>query len=293
MAATTEKPPDVQPVEHLTVEERVARGRAARSEAPRSSLAALELPEGRDPVATLEAQAETRVPELVPIRYGRMVSSPFAFYRGGAAIMAKDLSTSPMTGLRVQLVGDAHLANFGGYASPERNFVFDVNDFDETLRGPFEWDVKRFAASIEVAGRWTGLSAPKRRAVVVAAVRAYREAMREFAGMGNLDVWYARADITTIMKGLPGRRDRRTLEREVEHAQTNSTAHDLESLLYDADDLAREVRVAVALEQPAPLVRQRPPVRTEDVAEMIDAAGVALEQLLDRDDQRRLRLEAE
>jgi uncharacterized protein (DUF2252 family) len=236
---TTEQPQNIQPVEHLTVDERVARGRAARAEVPRSSLATLEPPADRDPVATLEEQAVTRVPELVPIRYGRMLATPFAFYRGGAAIMAKDLCPAPSTGLRVQLVGDAHLANFGGYASPERNFVFDVNDFDETLRGPFELDVKRFAASVEVAGRWTGLSAAKCRAVVLSTVRAYRDAMREFAALGNLDVWYARADVTTIMKGLPGRRDRHTLERDVEHAQTNSTAHDLESLLYDADGRLR------------------------------------------------------
>ena len=173
---------DVQPVAHLTVDERVARGRTARTTAPRSSHAGLDLPSDRDPVATLQRQAESRVQELLPIRYGRMLASPFAFYRGGAAIMAKDLAAHPNTGLRAQLVGDAHLSNFGGYASPERNFVFDVNDFDETVRGPFEWDVKRLAASVEIAARSNGVPEAKRRPIVLATVRTYREAMRSFAG---------------------------------------------------------------------------------------------------------------
>ena len=134
-------------VPHLTRGERVARGKAARAEVPRSAHAQIEFPQGRDPVALLEEQAVSRVPELVPIRYGRMLTSPFAFYRGGALIMAADLARTPNSGLRVQLCGDAHLSNFGVFGSPERTLVFDMNDFDETVPGPWEWDVKRLAAS--------------------------------------------------------------------------------------------------------------------------------------------------
>src|ERR1700751_2907550 len=143
-------------VPHFTVAERAARGRAARAECPRSSQTGFELTADRDPVAILEAQAESRVPELVPIRYGRMLVSPFSFYRGAAAIMAHDLAPTPRAGLRVQLCGDAHLSNVGGFASPERTLVFDLNDFDETLPGPFEWDVKRLPPTFQVPGRGRG-----------------------------------------------------------------------------------------------------------------------------------------
>src|SRR6201996_3884693 len=142
---------------HLTVDERNARGLAARQEAPRSSHGRWEpAPDRPDPVTLLEQQAASRVPDLVPIRHGRMLVSPFTFYRGSALPMAADLAGTPTSGLRVQLCGDAHLSNFGAFASPERNLVFDVNDFDETLPGPFEWDVKRLAASLTVAGRDNG-----------------------------------------------------------------------------------------------------------------------------------------
>ena len=145
----------------------------------------------RDPVALLEEQAATRVPELVPIRYGRMLVSPFSFYRGGALIMASDLSRTPVSGLRVQLCGDAHLSNFGVFGSPERTLVFDMNDFDETAPGPWEWDVKRLVASFAIAGRERGFSKKERRTVALATVRSYREAMRMFAGMRDLEVWYS------------------------------------------------------------------------------------------------------
>ncbi len=149
--------PGLRPVEHLTTEERAARGRAARAASPRSSHAAWGPPgDRRDPVEILEEQATTRVPELVPIRYGRMLVSPFTFYRGAAAVMASDLAGGPRTGLTVQLCGDAHLSNFGGFAAPDRRIVFSINDFDETLPGPFEWDVKRLVASFEIAGRDRG-----------------------------------------------------------------------------------------------------------------------------------------
>jgi hypothetical protein len=149
-------------------------------------------------VDLLEGQAASRVPELVPIRYGRMLVSPFAYFRGAALPMASDLAATPTSGMVVQACGDAHLSNFGVFASPERNFLFDVNDFDETLPGPWEWDVKRLAASLEVAGRGNGFSRKQRRGVVLAAARRYREAMREFAAMSSLDVWYARADVDRV-----------------------------------------------------------------------------------------------
>jgi uncharacterized protein (DUF2252 family) len=183
----------------LTPAERAASGRAARSKTPREAHAAWEASPGRpDPIGLLEAQAAGRIPELIPIRYGRMLFSPFAFYRGAAAIMASDLATMPNMGLHVQLCGDAHLANFGGFASPERDIVFDINDFDETLPGPWEWDVKRLAASVEIAGRERGFDAKTRRSIVLATMGEYRRAMREFAGMHNLEVWYAFLDAAKV-----------------------------------------------------------------------------------------------
>ena len=153
-------------------------------------------------VDVLEEQATTRVPELVPIRYGRMLASPFTFFRGAAAIMAMDLAETPESGLRVQLCGDAHLSNFGVFAAPDRRLVFDVNDFDETLPGPWEWDVKRLAASFAIAGRDRDFTPKETRGAVLATARAYREAMREFATMRNLDVWYARLDVEGLLADL-------------------------------------------------------------------------------------------
>src|SRR4051812_10459344 len=191
-----------QAVEHFTASERAARGRATRAECPRSSHADFELAPDRDPVAILEAQASSRVPELVPVRYGRMLVSPFTFYRGAAAVMAHDLASTPRAGLRAQLCGDAHLSNVGGYASPERSLVFDLNDFDETLAGPFEWDLKRLAASFEIAGRDRDFTKAERATAVLAAVRSYREWMRKLAETRNLDVWYASLDVETVERNL-------------------------------------------------------------------------------------------
>jgi uncharacterized protein (DUF2252 family) len=187
-------------VPHLSVAERVARGKAARKEVPRSSHASFEPAAGReDPVDVLERQAETRVPELVPIRYGRMLVSPFTFYRGAAMIMAQDLATTPRSGLTVQCCGDAHLSNFGVFASPERRLVFDVNDFDETLPGPWEWDVKRLAVSMLIAARDNGFGAAKQERIVLDTVAQYRTAMADFAAMTNLDLWYSRMDIEDVI----------------------------------------------------------------------------------------------
>lgn len=170
-------------------------GREARRDVPRSSHAGWSpAPDRPDPVSLLEQQAETRVPELVPIRYARMLVSPFNFYRGAALIMASDLAGTPVSGITTQICGDAHLSNFGVFASPERALVFDINDFDETLPGPWEWDVKRLAASFEVAGRHRGFSDAERSTVVRASVRGYREHMRRLSRMGVLEAWYDRLD---------------------------------------------------------------------------------------------------
>jgi uncharacterized protein (DUF2252 family) len=188
-------------VTHLTVAERVARGKAARQEVPRAAHAHFEPSEVRaDPVELLERQAETRVPELVPIRYGRMLVSPFTFYRGAAMIMAHDLAATPRSGLMVQCCGDAHLSNFGAFASPERRLVFDINDFDETLPGPWEWDVKRLAASMLIAAADNGYKAKEQDKIVLETVGAYRNAVREFAGMSNLEVWYSHLDFENVLQ---------------------------------------------------------------------------------------------
>jgi len=190
-------------VAHLSPAERVARGKAARNDTPRSSHGRWEPATNRpDPVALLEEQAVSRVPELVPLRYGRMMVSPFTFYRGGALLMASDLAATPRSGLNAQICGDAHLSNFGVFASPERQMMFDINDFDETLPGPWEWDVKRLAASFEIAGRDRGLKPADRRAVVLAGVAEYRIRMHEFAAARNLDVWYAHIPVDRIFKEL-------------------------------------------------------------------------------------------
>jgi uncharacterized protein (DUF2252 family) len=182
-------------VDHISSEEAERQGKTARVAVPRTLHAAWAAPAGRrSPVDIIAEQATTREPDLVPIRHGRMMVSPFTFYRGAAAVMAADLATTPSSGFRVQCCGDAHLLNFGGFTSPERSLLFDVNDFDETLPGPWEWDVKRLVASIEVAGRDGQLKPADRRNAVEATARQYREAMREFAALTELGVWYARLD---------------------------------------------------------------------------------------------------
>ena len=199
--ATTARTTRPKAVVHLTIDERIARGKAARAEVPRSRHAEYEAPHDRaDPVTLLEDQARTRLPELVPIRYGRMLVSPFTFYRGAAKIMAHDLAGTPRSGLNVQCCGDAHLSNFGVFASPERRLVFDINDFDETLPGPWEWDVKRLAASMIIAARDDGFAAKDQDKIVLDTVNEYRTAMRTFAGMGNLEVWYAHMEIESVLE---------------------------------------------------------------------------------------------
>src|SRR5580693_466643 len=199
-------------VEHLSRADRVARGKDARAVAPLESHAEFVPARKRDPVGLLLEQAKTRVPELVPVRHGRMLVSAFTFYRGAALPMAADLATTPTSGLRVQLCGDAHLSNFGAFASPERRLVFDVNDFDETLPGPFEWDVKRLAASLAVAGRDNGFPGKARRKIILAAAEGYRTAMREFAGQSFLDVWYTHLDIEPAIREFTSQIDAKKLK---------------------------------------------------------------------------------
>lgn len=222
---------------------RVATGKQARMGAPLEDHAVFEPTELRaDPVELLARQGPSRVAELLPIRYGRMASSSFAFYRGAALVMAADLATTPNSGLRVQLCGDAHLSNFGFYASPERHLVFDLNDFDETLPGPFEWDVKRLAASVEIAARSQSFRAKETRAIVVGAVRSYRESMRAFAKMPNQAVWYARLDAGEFMAKLrtvaPAERTRKA-EALIASAKTKDSMQAFRKLTHDVNGQPR------------------------------------------------------
>ncbi len=227
----------------LAPAERAARGKAARAAVPRESHAVFDPPKDRpDPIALLEEQARTRVPELVPVRYGRMMVSAFTYYRGAALPMASDLATTPVSGLAVQACGDAHLSNFGLFGSAERRLMFDVNDFDETLPGPWEWDVKRLAASLEVAGRDNGLVPKQRRDIVAAAVSRYRMAMREFAAMTNLDVWYAHADMTEVRAQLDTQlraRQRKYLDQSLAKAHTRDSLQELAKLTRIVDGRPR------------------------------------------------------
>ena len=229
----------------MNVSERAATGKAARSQAPRSAHGEWEPAADRsDPVAVLEEQARTRVPELVPIRHGRMATSPFAFYRGAAAVMAADLAHTPVSGLQVQACGDAHLANFGVFAAPDRSLVFDLNDFDESLPGPWEWDLKRLAASFEIAARENGFKSKDRRNTVSTVVRVYRESMREFAKLRNLEVWYARLDVDLVMRELSeeeGRKKLRKAEKGLAKARTKDSLRALDRLTHR---VAGELRIA-------------------------------------------------
>src|SRR5438067_2263038 len=227
----------------VTAEARAAYGKAARAETPRADHAVWESSTNRsDPLELLEEQARTRVPELVPIRHGRMLVSPFTYFRGAALPMASDLAATPDSGLAVQACGDAHLSNFGLFGSAERRLMFDVNDFDETLPGPWEWDVKRLAASLEVAGRDNQFPAKQRREIVMVAASRYRQAMREFASMTNLDVWYAHADITELRAQFGSQlraRQRKYLDKGLAKARTRDSMQELAKLTRMADGRPR------------------------------------------------------
>jgi uncharacterized protein (DUF2252 family) len=221
---------------HLSPAERAARGKAARTVAPREDHAVFDpAPDRPDPIALLESQASSRVPELVPLRYGRMMPSAFTYFRGAALPMASDLSTTPVSGFAVQACGDAHLSNFGIFGSAERRLVFDVNDFDETLPGPWEWDVKRLAASLEVAARANGFSDKARRKIVTSTVNRYRTAMRGFARMSNLDVWYARADMDQVRAQFDAQlknRQRAAVDKNLAKARTRDSTRDVARLTH-------------------------------------------------------------
>jgi len=231
-------------VEHFTVAERTEQGRAARAEVPRSAHAEFiaDHHERPDPIALSEGQAETRVPELVPIRYGRMLVSPFTFYRGAALIMASDLSRTPTTSLRVQLCGDAHLSNFGAFGTPERRLVFDINDFDETAPGPFEWDIKRLAASFEVAARDRNFTDPQRDGIVRECVATYRTAIAEFAVQTNLAVFYASLDIDQALaqyrQSVPAKQIKRT-DRNIAKARTKDSMQAFDRMTHEVDGEAQ------------------------------------------------------
>jgi uncharacterized protein (DUF2252 family) len=223
--------------------ERAARGRAAREVLPPADQGELALPRERpSTVSILEQQAKTRVPDLVPVRHGRMAVTPFTFFRGHALGMAIDLGASPVSGLKVQLCGDAHLSNFGVFASPERRLLFDINDFDESLPGPWEWDVKRLATSIVLVGRENGFSRKERRKCAQQAVRRYRDAIAEFATMRTLDVWYARADIEEVRGALSSQlsaKRRQSVDKNLAKARANDSLKALAKLTETVDGQVR------------------------------------------------------
>ncbi|KYH45533.1 hypothetical protein AZH51_01135 [Branchiibius sp. NY16-3462-2] len=224
---------------------RTAVGKSYRRDVPLESHASVPAPAERaDPVGLLEKQAEQRVPSLVPIRYGRMLVSPFTFYRGAALIMATDLGALPRTELTTQLCGDAHVSNFGLFASTERRLVFDLNDFDETLPGPFEWDVKRLAASVELAARDNGVSEKRRRTILVETVQNYRETMRQFAKDSTLNVWYARFDVDEMLasdKGLENKRAHQTATKQADKARGRDRTQALRKFTTEQDGVVRIV----------------------------------------------------
>jgi uncharacterized protein (DUF2252 family) len=266
MITPTEAPAHTVRAPHLTVEERVTRGKIARAEVPRSNHAVYEPAADRpDPIELLEAQAQTRVPELVPVRYGRMLVSPFTFYRGAARIMASDLANTPSSDLKVQCCGDAHLSNFGVFGSSDRRLVFDINDFDETLPGPWEWDVKRLAASMLIAARDDGFRRKDQDRIVLDTVSNYRKSMREFAAMPNLAVWYARLEIESLLHDyaaqFTAKQVKRT-EKTLAKARTKDSMSALAKLtqrvngrteIVDESPLIVPLRVLVSEEEQEPL----------------------------------------
>ena len=242
---TAPRPGDSQ----ATRDAHAAAGAAARAALPPDALGAWKpAPDRLDPVALLEEQAATRIPQLVPVRYGRMAVSPFAFYRGAALPMAVDLSVGPRTDIGVQLCGDAHLVNFGLFASPERDLLFDINDFDETLRGPFEFDLKRLMASLVVAGRERGFDARANRRIVHRAMRSYRDRMAGYAAMRAIDVYYARVDATGIL-AFVNKRARAMIKGTVKSAGHHDALHQLPKLTELTDGGRR------MLERPPTLIK--------------------------------------
>jgi uncharacterized protein (DUF2252 family) len=265
--------------------ESAERGRSARAVAPRSAHGDWWPAEDRpDPIALLEAQAATRLAELVPIRYGRMLVSPFTFYRGAAAVMAADLSATPDSGIVVQAIGDAHISNFGGFAAQDRRLLFGPNDFDETLPGPWEWDVKRMAASAEIAGRDIGLPAGRRRALVTDCVREYRQAMRGFANESHLNVWYDRLNASELVDrfgGRLGKRGRILFAKPFAKARGKTSLRAVQKLTARVDGELRFRSV------PPLLVPLHELVDPDDARRDIDIVNAALERYVESLDQDR------
>ncbi|HEU5106367.1 MAG TPA: DUF2252 domain-containing protein [Solirubrobacterales bacterium] len=229
--------------QEIDAADQAAKGKAARGAVPRGAHEECAVG-SRDPVPILRQQDESRVAELVPLRYERMLASPFTFFRGAATLMAADLAQAPAVGLEAQLCGDAHLSNFGIFSAPDRRLVFDCNDFDETCRGPFEWDVKRLAASIAIAGRDRGFGKGERRRATATAVAAYRASMRRFAAMRNIDVWYSRLDVESALGGLRSQVDKRRyrqIERNLDKARAKDSLRALGKLTYEEGG---ELRIA-------------------------------------------------
>ncbi len=253
------------------IAERFAAGKAIRIEVPRASLAALQAPPRRkDPVAILEAQAKTRISQLIPVRYARMLTSPFAFLRGSAAVMSQDLSRSPLTGITVQACGDMHLSNFGVFASAERNLVFGINDFDETHPGPWEWDIKRLVASIVVAVRFLGGDRVVAETAARSAVSSYRERLREYAEMGHLQLWYATIKDKDILDALSPD-VRKKAEQLFAKAKKRGHLQVLEKLTSLVDEKQRII-------EEAPLIVRE--TRTQKGTPIAAAVGVLLERYL-------------
>jgi uncharacterized protein (DUF2252 family) len=242
--------------------ERYAAGKALRSKVPRSSHAAWSAASDcPDPVSLLEESNRFRLPELVPIRYGRMALSPFTFLRGSAGVMANDLASTPTSGIRVQACGDAHLSNFGVYATPERDQVFDVNDFDETLPGPWEWDVKRLAASIQVAGRQNGFTAAENRQAVLEGVESYRQMMCQFATMRYLDIWYTKINLEYLRKQSLFKKGKAIVDMAIKQSQRHTS-------LYAFPKLTENVGGQFRIKDEPPLI-----VHYQDLADLTTIRG--------------------
>ena len=252
--------------DHPSPAQRKAWGKQVRGRVPRSALGDWNVPaDRRDPVEMLQQQAETRVPELVPIRHARMLASPFTFYRGGAFLMAADLAEQPRTDLQVQLCGDAHLSNFGVYAAPDRRLVFSLNDFDETLPGPFEWDLQRLATSFAIAARSRGFSGKHRRTITRGAARAYREAMHQFAEMDTLDLWYARLDVDDLLAKFGSKvssHQRERVDRTLSKATSKTSLKAARKLTHEVDGDLRFVSDPPLI---TPIEQLVPPHRAADV----------------------------
>jgi len=274
------------PHEALTSDEWRAEGRKRRRSASRSSHAQWSPPKGRpDPVALLEEQAKTRVPDLMPIRYGRMAASPFAYFRGAAAPMAWDLAHTPTTGIRVQACGDAHLLNFGMYAAPDRRLVFDVNDFDETLPAPFDWDIKRLAASFAVAARDNGLNDRDAHTAARMTVRSYRTEMANYAAMRFLEVWYSRIDIDEVSKLFDRVQPKMAVRRRHRDIAKAKRRTSLSALLKMCDQVEGQYRIRPAY----PVIVRFPIERHPGVLEELRSAIAQYQRTLQADRREVLR----